>query len=136
FPFMDQNTSDMTLTASATTGVITITASEDFFDEGHRGTFFAFQDSGTVGIVYVTNVKSATEVDAVVYRTLPAAAANGTTQWFECAWSDYRGWPRTVAYWNGALYFGGSPTFPDMIWKSQTFDLFEMSNVNVLNPGG
>ena len=136
-PFMDLNLSDVTITASAATVGTgrTLTASANMFDVGHIGTMFCFQDSGTVGIAIITAFTSATVVTAEITRVLPAAATSGTKNWYEGAWSTYRGFPRTVAYWNSALYFGGSPTFPDRLWKSQDFDIFEMANERTQNPG-
>jgi len=125
-PFNRLNLSNLTLNPSATTGTITITASASFFVPQHVGSFICFSTGGTVGIAVIAGYTSATLVDAVVVRTLPASGA--TVNWYEAAWSDYRGWPRTVAFWNSALYFGGSPSFPDRLWKSQDFDIFEMAN--------
>ena len=135
YPFMDLNLSDVTITAGATTGATTLTASAALFESGHIGAPFAFQDSGVVGMAVVTGYSSSTLVNATVVRTLPSAATSGTTQWYESAWSNVRGWPRSVAYHNGSLYFGGNATFPNRIWKSQTFDIFEMTNTDVLDPG-
>jgi hypothetical protein len=142
-PFDDLNLSDVAIHASATTVGTgrTLTATSSIFNTGHVGTMFCFQDSGTVGIAIITAYTSGTTVTAEITRALPAAAASGspgtggTKNWYEGAWSSFRGWPRTVAYWNNALYFGGSPTFPDRIWKSQTFDIFEMANELTQNPG-
>ncbi len=135
WPFMEQNVSDVTIDASATAiGACTLTASSAFFNASHVGTMFAFQDSGTVGLAIVTAFTSTTVVDATIYRTLPAAATSNTKQWYECAWSNYRGWPRSVAFWNSKLHFGGSPSFPERIWTSQINDIFEMTNTTVIDP--
>ena len=136
WPFMEQNGSDVNIDSSATAiGACTLTSSAALFNAEHIGSMFAFQDAGTVGLAIVTAFTSTTVVDATIYRTLPAAALSNTKQWYECAWSNYRGWPRTVAYWNGKIHFGGSDTFPDRLWTSQLNDLFEMTNFANLDPG-
>ena len=137
-PFMDQNTDTSHLIdASATTGLITLTSSTSFFNAGHVGSLFAFQDSGTIGIAAVSAYTSPTLVNATVLRTLPAAATagSGTAQWYEGAWSTYRGFPSSVALWNNRALFGGTVAQPDTIYASQLFDIFEMSNIAVLDPG-
>ncbi len=135
YPMMDMNISDITMDASATAiGACTITASQAYWNDGHEGSYFAFQDSGTVGVAVLTNRVSSTVMDATIFATLPAAATSSPKTWYECAWSDYRGWPRTVAFWQGSLVFAGSPSFPDRVWKSQVFDIYEMTNENVLDP--
>lgn len=124
-----------TLDASATTGSITITSNIAFFDPLHVGAFIAFQDAGTVGYAVITAYTSSLVVDAAVMLTLPADATSATDQWIEGAWSRYRGFPRTVTLWNGRLFFGGNAAEPDTIWASQTYDIFEMTNLTVLDPG-
>lgn len=42
-PFLDENTSDITITASATTGNITLTTSSGFFNALHVGAFFKLE---------------------------------------------------------------------------------------------
>ena len=134
-PFMDLNVSDvtMTVTLSASANVAigagrVITASAAIFNAGHVGTQFCFSDSGVVGVAVVTGYTSSTEVTVETTTTLPTVAGTGTKNWYEGAWSDYRGWPRACGFRDGALFFGGSATFPDRVWRSQTFDIFEMSN--------
>jgi len=136
-PFRDQNTSDTTLTLSAVTVGTgrTLTASDDVFNALHVGTMFAFQDSGTIGYAIVTAYSSATSVTVEIIQACAAAFTSGSTQWYECAWSDYRGWPRTVSFWQGRLVFGGNESQPDTLWTSQLGDVFEMNNDDVIDPG-
>ena len=42
-PLLEENETDVALTPSGIDGVITLTASQDFFNEGHVGAFFAFE---------------------------------------------------------------------------------------------
>lgn len=49
--------------------------------------------------------------------------ANGTSR-REPVWSDTRGWPRTVTFHEGRLYFGGSRSLPQSIFGSVVNDFF------------
>lgn len=148
-PFQNLNLTDTNIVATGTTGSINLVAEDPVFDADHVNSVWAFQDSGVVGVVHITAFNSTQNVDVDVLRTLPSAVtgtvsgtggaatyvSGGTVNWYESAWSDHRGWPRSVAYLNGSLYFGGNKDFPNRIWKSQTNDIFEMTNETVLDPG-
>lgn len=70
------------------------------------------------GIVEIATFSSSTSVTATVKSTLTSTDA--TTTWSEGYWSDYRGWPRTIAVHEQRLMFGGSASFPQTIWTSVT----------------
>ena len=42
----------------------------------------------------------------------------------ENVWSSTRGWPRTVVFFEGRLWFGGSKSRPHTIWGSKVNDFF------------
>ncbi len=42
----------------------------------------------------------------------------------EDVWSSTRGWPRTVTFHEGRLYFGGSKSRPQTLWGSRVNDFF------------
>jgi len=135
-PFTDINISDISMSLSAATGTgQTLTASSAFFAAGHVGTYIAGIESGTLGACVVTAV-NANGLTATVDIIRAFSDITVDVAWYEGAWSDYRGWPRTVTHWNGKLVFGGSPSFPMRIWASQTYDIFEMTNEDVLKATG
>jgi hypothetical protein len=68
------------------------------------------------GIVEIIGFTSATSVSAQVIFELGATAA--TTKWNEAAWSDFRGWPRSVCIHETRLFFGGNSAQPQTIWGS------------------
>lgn len=68
YKFADE---DITLTPSATTGTITLTASEDLFEAGHVGTRFRLSDKE----VEITEVTSATVATASVKENLTGTGA-------------------------------------------------------------
>lgn len=177
-PFNDQNTSAITLAASALIGSITLTASAALFVPADVGSYFsisivpaadlplwqannayaagtivqyegncyeavAASTSGTrppihtegtvsdggvdwtylhsgLGYAQVTSYVSATVVNATVISRMPTT--NARKQWSEGAWSDRRGWPRTVTFYEDRLWFGGSESKPQTLWASVVGD--------------
>lgn len=43
---------------------------------------------------------------------------------YEDVWSNTRGWPRSAAFHESRLYFGGSGSRPNTIWGSKVIDFF------------
>jgi hypothetical protein len=115
FKFAD---SAVTLTPSATSGTITLTASAAIFEAGHANT--RLRVSGKE--VLVTAVNSPTVVTATVIQTLGGAAA--TIDWEEQAFSTVRGYPANVAFHQDRLVIGGSRDLPNRLWFSKSGDLF------------
>lgn len=77
----------------------------------------AFQTTGVVRITAVNNAKSAS---AEVIRKLGDTFA--TNEWNEGAWSSRRGFPRTVAFFEERMVFGGTAFRPQTVWASKTGD--------------
>lgn len=174
-PFLDQNLTATTVTPSAETGSITLTASAPVFTPQHIGAYWRISEliasqhevwvnnkpyltgdrvrygdnvyeatnaatsgtippvhtSGTVtdgavswlylhsgsGYVQITGFTSATVVAAVVINRLPSTTA--TELWSEGAWSEYRGYPQTVAFYESRLFWAGTLRNPQTIWGSR-----------------
>lgn len=70
------------------------------------------------GVVTIATVVDANEATATVNETLGGTTA--TYRWSEGYWSDYRGWPRSIEHYEQRCVYGGSTTFPQTIWASQT----------------
>lgn len=66
------------------------------------------------GIVEIATVASGTSATGTVLTAIYDTSA--TTRWREGYWSDYRGWPKTVAFHQQRLIFGGSESYPQTIW--------------------
>jgi hypothetical protein len=134
-PFLDDNTTDITITASATSGTgVTITLSAttstiSFVSSGatlgHVGTYWKIGDVVTTattalqGYVMITAVSSATVAIATVMETLSTSSA--TKVWAEGAWSDVRGWPARVQFHEGRLYWARTDEEPQGVWGSHSF---------------
>ncbi len=112
---------DVTLSASATTGTITLTASANVFGADHENTRLRVGGKE----VLVTDFNSATVVTATVIETLGGTAA--TIDWQEQAFSPARGYPGTVAFHQGRLVIGGSRDLPNRLWFSCSGDLFNFN---------
>ena len=132
WPFTDVPThrfagGDVTLTPSATTGSITITASAGVFNALHAGTRLRLGGKRLT----ITAIATATQITATVLDPLPGIAA--TTDWEEQALSALRGWPVTVCFHQDRLVIGGSRDLPNRLWLSQTGDLFNFDTGNGLD---
>ncbi len=125
WPYRNQNSTAITIAPSGTSGSITLTASAAFFDADHVGAYIKINHSGTYGAARITAFTSSTVVSATVIVNFGATSA--VTTWWESAWSDYRGWPRTVAIFQQRLLYGGNASERDSIWASETGDFAQMS---------
>lgn len=77
-------------------------------------------DSKVYGIVKVTGYTSGTVVNATVQKDLGDTTA--TTLWSEGAWSPYQGYPRTVAFHEQRVIYGGTTREPVRVWGSTIGD--------------
>lgn len=127
-PYLDVNATGTTLTPSATTGAITITASAvaginggDGFLSTDVGRLIRILYSGAWGYARVTAVNSTTQVAATVLRAFGATTA--TNSWRLGAWSDTTGWPEVVHFHQQRLWFGRG----QFLWGSHTGDFNNFS---------
>ena len=129
FPLRDVNTTATTITPGLGSGLAdTLEASTAIFDAGHVGSVWRIDDigagkSGLIEIGTVVDSLNATGNWLVDLGTDPA-----TDAWYESSWSNFRGWPRTVCFFENRLIFGGNNAQPDKIWgglKDNTFHFME-----------
>lgn len=114
------------LTPSAASGNVTLVAQNAYFVAGDVGQFITANPQGRAKIVeYVDNrtVKAITEIP--FFNTDLIQQGN----WFkesgyEATWSAGRGWPRSVTFHEGRLFFGGSKSRPTTIWGSRVGGFF------------
>ena len=73
-----------------------------------------------------TSVKAFVEVP---FFDNSAIAAGGweSEHGYEDAWSSDRGWPQSVTFHEGRLFFGGSRSLPSTLWGSRVGSFFEFS---------
>ena len=108
-----------TITPSATTGNITLTASADLFYEGHVGALWRLKHTAAWGYVVITGYTNAQLVDATVVSDLDGSGT-AVAGHREGAWSDVNGWPRAICFHEGRLLFAGNFEHPNTIWASKS----------------
>jgi hypothetical protein len=110
-----------TLTPSAVSGNVTLTASAGVFSAGNVNQYVNVNTQGRARIVeYVsaTVVKAITEYPFFDTSVVASAGWELETGYVD-VWSAGKGWPRTVTFHEGRLYFGGSKSRPSTIWGSK-----------------
>jgi hypothetical protein len=118
-----------TLTPSATSGNITLTASAPVFVAGDVGKYVNAEPAGRARVLGFT---STTILSAVVEIPFFSTTAIASGSWdlegnYEEVWSSTRGWPRTCVFHEGRLFFGGSKSRPSTVWGSRVGFFFEFS---------
>ncbi|WP_397384865.1 hypothetical protein [Prosthecobacter sp.] len=78
-------------------------------------------DSKVAGMVRITAVNSPTE--AICDVVISPALTDATVYWREGSWSDYRGYPRTVSFFEQRIIYGGSASYPRRVWFSTIGDV-------------
>lgn len=76
------------------------------FTSGTVNVTLSFTSGSITGIARVTSYSSATSVSAVVLQEFGATTAS--SDWWESTWSDRRGWPSSVALYEGRLWWFGA----------------------------
>jgi hypothetical protein len=89
----------------------------------------AFPGGGDAGIARVVGFTSRTEVDVEVLT--PFSSLTATTNWAEGDWSDRLGWPSSVAFHDGRLWWAGR----DKIWGSVS-DSYDSHNIDYEGDAG
>ena len=116
-----------TLTPDRVSGNVRLTASTSFFTAGSVGQYINASPQGRAKIVaYI----SGTVVDAITEYPFFNTNAIATSSWeyeagYEDVWSAGRGWPRTVTFHEGRLFFGGSKSRPSTVWGSKVGLFFD-----------
>ena len=124
-----------TLTPSDVSGKITLTASTGVFTSGHVGQYINADPQGRAKIVkYV----SSTVVNVVTEFPFFDTSAIALGDWeletgYEDVWSASKGWPRSVTFHQGRLFFGGSKSRPSTIWGSKVGLFFDFEAVEGLD---
>lgn len=126
-PYLDENAaSGRTLKASASSGIgITISATgHSPFGEGDVGRPVRLRPAGEPGWAVITEFVSPEQVKADVKRSF--ANTNATPNWRLGAWSDQRGYPSVVTFFEQRTAWASTRTQPQSFWMSQSGDLESM----------
>lgn len=99
-----QSQCQIRLTYTVSSGSITTTLSSDPFE--------------WVGVAKVRALQSSTVADVTI--DVEISSTDATSLWAEGSWSDFRGWPTCVAFWEERLAFAGTNAEPDTVWFTET----------------
>lgn len=125
-PYALLNTTSTTITASATTGSVTLTASAALFTSNDVGRVVRIKVGSTWGNATITAYTDSTHVTATVNSTLGGTTA--TALWRLGIWYGVEGssstanYPRTVCFHQDRLVWGGASNYPNRIDGSNTSD--------------
>ena len=116
-----------TLTPSAVSGNITLTASASVFSATDVDQYI---NASPQGRIRITKYISGTSVEAITefpfFNTTVIASGDWELETgYEDVWSAGKGWPRSVSFHEGRLYFGGSKSRPSTIWGSKIALFFD-----------
>lgn len=114
-------------TAWTTIPDATSTYSLSVFVSSNEGQYINARPQGRAKIV---EFLSGTEVNAVAEFPFFSTTAIASGQWeletgYEDVWSASRGFPRSVTFHQGRLYFGGSRARPSTVWGSRVGQFFD-----------
>lgn len=126
-PYLDPNAdSQRRLDPSATSGNgITISATgHSPFRAEDVGRMVRIRPSGEWGYAVITEFVSPEQVKADVKRGF--TNANATSDWQLGAWSDGRGYPSSVTFFEQRLVWANTKSQPQSFWMSQSGDLENM----------
>ena len=88
-------------------------------------------------VEFVSNTVMKAYVEIPFFDTDPLTAGNWESEHgYEDTWSSTRGWPRTAAFREGRLYFGGSMSRPNTVWGSKVVDYFNFDTGTGLDDEG
>ena len=123
------------ITASDVSGKVTITATSAVFNSGHVGQYINASPQGRAKIV---KFNSSTSVNVVTEFPFFDTTATTTGNWeletgYESVWSGTKGWPISVTFHQGRLYFGGSKSRPSTIWGSKVGLFFDFEAIEGLD---
>ena len=128
-----------TLTPSAVSGNITLTAGSSVFASGNVGQYV--ESDNNFGRARITEYVSGTEVKAITDVPFHNKDAIASGEWtleagYEDAWSATRKWPRTATFHEGRLIVGGSYSLPSTVWGSRVGQYFNFDPGQVLDDEG
>lgn len=123
------------ITPNDVAGKVTITATASVFTAAHVGQYINAEPQGRAKIVERV---SGTVVNVVTEFPFFGTSAITSGNWeletgYEDVWSASRGWPRSVTFHQGRLYFGGSKSRPSTIWGSKVGLFFDFEPVEGLD---
>lgn len=110
-----------TVTPSATSGSVTLTASTSVFTSGMIGYTVRLND----GYARITAYSSGTSVTATVVDEFSGTGADADYIIEELAWSSTRGWPSCGTFFQQRLWLASTTGRPNTLWGSKISGFFD-----------
>lgn len=126
-PYLPINATSTTITPSATTGTVTLTASAPIFAATDVSVRWVRLLHGAIwGWARVSAFTSATVVDALVFS--PFGGTSATVNWRLGVFDGIPGnWPSVAVFHQGRLWLAASNSEPQTLWGSVTGNYFTFS---------
>lgn len=131
-PYLPINTTTTTITPSATSGIVTLTASANLFAPTDVGRKVRIRHSTTWGFATITAYTSPAQVTAIT-TTHVFGATTASAAWRLGAWSDTTGYPAVSVFHEDRLCYAGCPETPQRIDGSEVGNYF---NFEPTDPDG
>jgi hypothetical protein len=124
-----------TLTPDRVSGNVRLTASAGVFNSGHVGQYINGSPQGRAKIIaFISSTVVDTVTEYPFYNTTAIASGSWELETgYEAVWSSTRGYPRTVTFHEGRLFFGGSRSRPSTIWGSKVGIFFDFQATESLD---
>jgi|TARA_R110000787_G_scaffold11685_6_gene38334 hypothetical protein len=128
YPFtLSVSSPSATLTPDAVSGNVKLTASGAVFASGNVGQYI--NNIGSFGRLRIIEFVSTTVVKAYAEVALFDVTALASGGWeletgYEDAWSASKGYPKSITFHEGRLYFGGTKSLPTTFFGSVANDFF------------
>lgn len=129
-PYQDANIDpNINLKPSGTTGAITITAQNaaatpiNYFTGDPVGMMIKITQGTTTGVARVTSKVSDSVVNAST-QGVNFGATTASNNFEISSFNPKDGYPKSSAFHQGRLYFGGNITFPDTLWGSLVGNIY------------
>lgn len=118
------------ITPSAKEGTVELTAAGGVFSAADVGQYIHIKETYGFGIARIIGYISSSKVRAVTEVAFDKTSSYGSGEWeiqsgYEDVWSAGRGWPKSVTFHEGRLYFGGSKSRPSTVWGSVVGRFFD-----------
>ena len=117
-----------TITPDQASGNVTITASSGVFSSSHVGQYINIVNNfGRLRIIdQISSTKVACYAEVALFDTTAVSSGDWELEeGYEDAWSASRGWPKSLTFHEGRLYFGGAKSLPTSFWGSVVNSFFD-----------
>lgn len=119
-PFLPTNSSAITITPSATTGSVTLTASAALFTAGMVGRQVRLKNGANWGWATITAFTDTTHVTALIVNAFSATTA--TVDWRLSYFGGTNNWPSKATIYEERLIVANTELYPSTLWASVTGD--------------